>query len=108
LSFPEGKINISMPCDHSNYITNRGFLELIGIIVGHLYYFLTYTYPIDFGGSSLISTPAILYQYFPSTRSVRGFNAQPAAPRADFNQRPPPPQARRGHDWGEGNVLGGR
>ncbi|CAB3362632.1 Hypothetical predicted protein [Cloeon dipterum] len=89
-------------------ISGGGFSELIGILVGHLYYFLTFTYPIDFGGANLLNTPAILYQYFPNTRSVRGVAAQAGAARADFNQRPPPPERPRGHDWGQGQVLGGR
>lgn len=34
--------------------------ELTGNLVGHLYYFLMFKYPIDLGGRSLISTPDIL------------------------------------------------
>ena len=34
---------------------------LLGIVVGHLYFFLTMKYPQEFGGRSLISTPQFLY-----------------------------------------------
>lgn len=34
--------------------------ELTGNLVGHLYYFLMFKYPIDFGGQSFLSTPDIL------------------------------------------------
>lgn len=38
----------------------RGLLELVGIIVGHLYFFLMFKYPQDFGGARLLSVPNIL------------------------------------------------
>lgn len=34
---------------------------LLGIVVGHLYFFLTMKYPQEFGGRTLISTPQFLY-----------------------------------------------
>ena len=33
---------------------------LLGIVVGHLYFFLTMQYPQEFGGRRLISTPQFL------------------------------------------------
>ena len=36
-------------------------MELIGIFVGHLYFFLMFKYPQDFGGQRFLSTPSILY-----------------------------------------------
>ena len=33
---------------------------LMGIVVGHLYFFLTMKYPQEYGGAQLISTPQIL------------------------------------------------
>ena len=39
----------------------RGIMELIGIFVGHLYFFLMFKYPQDFGGQRFLSTPSILY-----------------------------------------------
>ena len=38
----------------------RGVNELIGILVGHLYYFLKYRYPEEYGGRELIRTPEFL------------------------------------------------
>lgn len=37
-----------------------GLNELIGILVGHTYYFLAYQYSQDFGGSVIIKTPQFL------------------------------------------------
>lgn len=37
-----------------------GMNELIGILVGHSYYFLMFKYPQDFGGRTFLSTPQIL------------------------------------------------
>lgn len=38
----------------------RGMMELMGIIIGHLYFFLTIKYPQDFGGATLLHTPEFL------------------------------------------------
>ena len=37
-----------------------GMNELIGIFVGHLYFFLVFKYPQDYGGPKLINTPQFL------------------------------------------------
>jgi Derlin-1 len=37
-----------------------GINELIGILVGHAYYFMAFQYPIDMGGRALIKTPQFL------------------------------------------------
>merc|ERR1711944_211379 len=47
-------------------IADGGVMELIGILVGHLYFFLMFKYPQDFGGPSLLSTPQFLYNLFPN------------------------------------------
>ncbi|RWS09248.1 Derlin-1-like protein [Dinothrombium tinctorium] len=78
-----------------------GLFELIGIIVGHLYYFLVFKYPEMHGGSPLIETPAILYDYFPSTPGRGGIYAQPPASTAYTRQERTP-----GHQWGRGHTLG--
>ena len=39
---------------------HSGVNELIGILVGHLYYFLKYRYPEEYGGRELLHTPEIL------------------------------------------------
>ena len=35
-------------------------MELVGIVVGHLYFFLAMQYPQEFGGPTLLTTPQIL------------------------------------------------
>uniref|UniRef100_A0A5S6QEB3 Derlin n=1 Tax=Trichuris muris TaxID=70415 RepID=A0A5S6QEB3_TRIMR len=76
--------------------------ELVGIFIGYLYYFLTYRYPEEVGGESLLRTPSFLYRLFPSARGgIHGFGRQP-----DFRRRRQ--QDDRGtHNWGHGHVLGG-
>ncbi|KAF6024998.1 DERL1 [Bugula neritina] len=86
-------------------IRGGGFSELLGILVGHLYFFLMFKYPQDFGGRTLIGTPSFFYNFLPNHRGVMsGFGSapptrQPAA-RAD--------QQGGAHRWGQGNVLGGQ
>uniref|UniRef100_UPI00358EBC48 derlin-1 n=1 Tax=Myxine glutinosa TaxID=7769 RepID=UPI00358EBC48 len=68
--------------------------ELVGIFVGHLYFFLMFKYPQDFNGRCFLSTPSFLYRFLPSRRGgMGGFGA------------PPPPRRRPddddgGHGWG--------
>jgi hypothetical protein len=38
----------------------RGLAQLLGIVVGHLYFFLMFKYPQDFGGATWLRVPAIL------------------------------------------------
>ena len=38
----------------------RGIMELVGILIGHLYFFLVFKYPLEFGGPALLSTPSIM------------------------------------------------
>ncbi|WAR11357.1 DERL1-like protein [Mya arenaria] len=82
-----------------------GFSELLGIIVGHLYFFLMFKYPQDFGGVRLINTPQFLYKYFPNRRgAMAGFGQAPSSRR-----RPDDNDNRGGgHGWGGGNRLGGQ
>ena len=40
----------------------RSQAMLLGIVIGHLYFFLTMKYPQEFGGRTLISTPQFLYE----------------------------------------------
>jgi len=85
-------------------ISGGGLYELVGILVGHFYYFLMFQYPQEFGGTALLQTPEILKKYFPNLRGgVYGFGAPPErAPAA-----PPRPGGYfRGHNWGQGHVLG--
>lgn len=88
-------------------ISGGGIMEIVGILVGHLYFFLAYKYPQDFGGSSLLTTPSILKYYFPNTPGgVHGFGVPPDS------RAPNPPRPTGGgifnrHNWGRGQVLGG-
>ncbi|BET00338.1 Der1-like family [Nesidiocoris tenuis] len=79
-------------------VAGGGVMELVGIIVGHLYYFLMYTYPREMGGPTLISTPQFILDWFPNERPSGGPTA--------FG-RPPEQGARR--TWrGTGYTLGGQ
>ena len=51
-------------------IAGGGIMELIGILIGHMYFFLMFKYPQDFGGPSLLSTPQFMYNWFPNQASL--------------------------------------
>lgn len=94
-----------------------GFFELLGIGVGHLYFFVMFKYPEINGGPPLLATPSILYSYFPSVAGRGGFGGgsysstrtvrTPNSPPTGGNDAPttgrsfPMP-----HSWGSGNSLG--
>ena len=83
-------------------IAGGGVMELIGIVIGHLYFFLMFKYPQDFGGPSLLSTPEFLYNWFPNRRGgVRGFGVAPQQAQA------PGGGGGGGGDGGRGNRFGG-
>jgi len=63
--------------------------ELMGIIVGHVYFFLEDIYPAT-GGPRLLKTPNFLYSWFPNAPS--------------YGQ----PQNVQRHGWGQGRPLGGQ
>ncbi|KAG2393150.1 hypothetical protein C9374_009727 [Naegleria lovaniensis] len=70
----------------------------IGILCGHIYYFLDEKYPQEYG-SRLLTTPSLLYWIFPP-------NTMPQVHGVHNNaQRQPPPQERGGFQ-GRGRVLG--
>jgi len=87
-------------------IGSGGMLELFGIITGHLYFFLMFKYPQDFGGAQLISVPNFLHKLLPKRRQgVAGFGQAPASTR----RRPDDDNGGggwRGHQWGQGHQLG--
>lgn len=87
-----------------NMILGQGGLtELLGIIVGHAYFFLMFKYPQDFGGARLLTVPSILYKYFPNKRGgVSGFGMAPSSRRPDDGG-----DDNRRHAWGGGQQLGG-
>lgn len=82
-------------------IRGGGMGELIGIFVGHLYFFLMFKYPQDYGGARLISTPQFLYNYFPNIRGGSGGFGQPP-----ISRRQQPADGGGRHPWGAGNQLG--
>lgn len=78
--------------------------DIVGILVGHLYYFLTVKYPETSGTNQpLISTPAIMYNYFPSTGGRGGFTG---FQNTQSNAARPAPRSGGGYSWGGGNRLG--
>ncbi|XP_047214429.1 derlin-1 [Girardinichthys multiradiatus] len=89
-----------------NFIIGESFVnELTGNLVGHLYFFLMFKYPMDLGGRYFLSTPEFLYRFFPNTRGVRGFGVPP--PRRPVPQEPAAGGGGRRHNWGQGFRLGG-
>jgi len=85
-------------------ISGGGVAELMGILVGHFYYFMKYQYPQQYGGQPLLSTPAFLENWFPPTRGMQaGVGVPPAQGPAAQAQ----PRGQGGHSWGRGNSLGG-
>ncbi|TTQ07461.1 Derlin-1 [Bagarius yarrelli] len=83
-----------------NYIIGGSVVnELIGNLVGHLYFFLMFKYPMDLGGRSFLSTPELLHRWFPTQRAgVSGFGVPPTRRRN--------PQEQTG--GGGGRHTGGR
>ena len=90
-------------------ISGGGVMELIGILLGHLYFFLMFKYPQDFGGASLLATPQFLNDWFPSRGGgIHGYGQPPSTGAA-------PPAGGGGggggrfgggYAWGQGNRLG--
>lgn len=74
---------------------------LIGIVVGHAYFFLADVLPISHN-IDLIHTPSFLIHFVDRITGVsRPIGANAAAARPGVN-----PQAFGGHNWGRGNRLG--
>ncbi|KAJ8710073.1 hypothetical protein PYW07_009439 [Mythimna separata] len=84
-------------------ISGGGVMELIGILIGHLAFFLLFKYPQEFGGPALLTPPNFIKQIFPDTRYVGGFGT---APQARVPTRPGG-TVFGGHNWGRGQALGG-
>ncbi|OWF51050.1 derlin-1-like [Mizuhopecten yessoensis] len=78
-----------------------GISELLGILVGHLYFFLMFKYPQDFGGARFLTVPSILFKYFPNRRGgVSGFGMAPSSRRQQQDEG-----NHDNHNWGQGNHL---
>ncbi|CAD6230710.1 GSCOCG00012182001-RA-CDS [Cotesia congregata] len=91
-------------CGFNLILSGNGILELIGILVGNLYFFLKFKYPQEYDGPELLNTPKILEKYFPVQRvNIGGFSDNNVNNRAQL-------QLNRhifgGHNWGRGHVLG--
>jgi Derlin-1 len=84
-------------------LTNGGMLSLFGILIGHLYFFLKFTYPQELGGSSFLTTPSFIKRYYPDVRpsGVFGF-----APEGRGNVNHPEQQRNTRLFGGAGNRLG--
>uniref|UniRef100_A0A9L0TP67 Derlin n=1 Tax=Equus caballus TaxID=9796 RepID=A0A9L0TP67_HORSE len=87
-----------------NYIIGGSVInELIGNLVGHLYFFLMFRYPMDLGGRNFLSTPQFLYHWLPNRRGgVSGFGVPPANMRRAADQN----GGGGRHNWGQGFRLG--
>lgn len=82
-------------------------MELLGIFVGHMYFFLMFKYPQELGGPTLLQTPAILKQWFPDQiGGVHGFGVPPERP-ATQRRDGDGGGVFRMRTWGRGHVLGG-
>lgn len=94
-----------------NLILSSGSIfSIVGIMVGHAYYFLKFIYPQELGGPSLLETPAFIKRYIPDVSGgVHGFGVPPVGQRPNPAQQPPQNQGGGGfmrHAWGRGHVLG--
>ncbi|XP_043909976.1 derlin-2 [Protopterus annectens] len=73
---------------------NSIIVDLLGIAVGHIYFFLEDIFPNQPGGSKLLKTPSFLKAIFDSRED-------------DPNYNPLPEERPGGFAWGEGQRLGG-
>lgn len=88
-------------CAFNAVLRGGGMNELLGILVGHTYYFLAFDYPLQHGGTSFLRTPQFLYNYLPNEEGgVHGFGAE------RVNQRRGGAAAGGRHFWGQGRALG--
>uniref|UniRef100_A0A6B2G6A1 Derlin n=1 Tax=Myxobolus squamalis TaxID=59785 RepID=A0A6B2G6A1_MYXSQ len=78
-------------------------LSLMGLLAGHLYYFLKYIYPRDLNGPQLLGTPQFLKQLFKEEKVERSFKAQ--AGYAVFAPREPESAQHNQSRWGRGRRL---
>lgn len=84
-------------------IGNSIFMPLLGIGVGHLYYFLVEIAPAQ-ANFEVIKTPGFFIDYFGGPASGASGAAVGQAPRGAAGA--PPPRAQGGYTWGSGRVLG--
>lgn len=87
-----------------NFLLGGGGLsELVGILVGHMYYFVMMKYPAE-QGVTLIQTPQILHNYLPNTQATP--YVAPDRPIRPNVSRPAPAATNpTGYNWGRGRRL---
>ena len=88
------------------FIGESPLLELVGLVTGHVYYFLRHVYPQQ-SGIDLLATPALLYRLFPSQRVIAGVSghvARSAAASRGGAERAAEIPGR--YSWGSGRRLG--
>lgn len=90
-----------------NMILSSGSIfSLVGIFVGHAYYFLKFSYPSELGGPALIETPFFIKRYFPDVQGgTHGFGVPPVGQRP-VQQQQQGDMAGFRHAWGVGHTLG--
>ncbi|KAK6051272.1 derlin-1 domain protein [Cooperia oncophora] len=90
-------------CAFNAVLRGGGMNELLGILVGHTYYFLAFDYPLQHGGASFLQTPQFLYNFLPNEEGgVHGFGAERVNQR-----RAGGAQGGGRYFWGRGQQLGG-
>ena len=93
-------------------INGGGLSEIVGIIVGHMYYFAVFQYPQEHGGTALLRTPKFLETFLPpyqNTRNTAGFTYIPPSNRSTGNaaasQSTGGSRFFGGYQWGRGRRL---
>lgn len=83
-----------------------GMTDLVGIIVGHLYYFVMMKYPAE-QGVTLIQTPQLLYSYLPNQDPISYMESSrpPRPTTVPTTNRPQQPVAPTSYQWGRGRRL---
>lgn len=80
-------------------------MPLLGIVCGHMMFFLQYIYPEHSGVHLVPKTPQFLHNWFPEQRgsNISSFGTAPAR----GGSRSGAPAGSGSHSWGRGNTLGG-
>ncbi|EDW87304.1 derlin-1 [Drosophila yakuba] len=81
------------------FIFHFSLASLVGIFVGHVYYFFKFQYSQDLGGTALLETPQFLKRLVPDISGGFGGFGLPPESRAPPRQAPESP-------WGRGMTLG--
>lgn len=69
-------------------LSNGGILSLFGILIGHLYFFLKFTYPQELGGGDFLKTPQFIKNYLPDVRPSGVFGFAPEGRTTQHNEPP--------------------